>query len=136
MLFILPFIQIVMYASTSQLPHVFFVPVSGAPEPAPIEPPRCRPPPPVLCGNPTTPYGLACPFWASRPRLAVFAPAACRLMPAARSISRSIYNLVHPPSKDDAPWSEVIELFSDQFPGRSSGSIQVFWSTALKNRAH
>jgi hypothetical protein len=34
------------------------------------------------------------------------------------------------------PWSDVIGLFSDQFPGRSPGSIQVFWSTTLKNRAH
>jgi hypothetical protein len=34
------------------------------------------------------------------------------------------------------PWSDVIRLFSDQFPGRSPGSIQVFWSTTLKNRAH
>lgn len=34
------------------------------------------------------------------------------------------------------PWSDVIRLFSDRFPGRSPGSIQVFWSTTLKNRAH
>ncbi|KAB8067216.1 hypothetical protein BDV29DRAFT_163619 [Aspergillus leporis] len=34
------------------------------------------------------------------------------------------------------PWSDVIRLFSDQFPGRTPGSIQVFWSTTLKNRAH
>jgi hypothetical protein len=34
------------------------------------------------------------------------------------------------------PWSDVIRLFSGQFPGRSPGSIQVFWSTTLKNRAH
>lgn len=34
------------------------------------------------------------------------------------------------------PWSDVVRLFSDQFPGRSPGSIQVFWSTTLKNRAH
>ncbi|PKX89123.1 SANT/Myb-like DNA-binding domain-containing protein [Aspergillus novofumigatus IBT 16806] len=32
-------------------------------------------------------------------------------------------------------WSEVTRLFLDQFPGRSRGSIQVYWSTTLKNRA-
>ncbi|KAE8334489.1 hypothetical protein BDV24DRAFT_156818 [Aspergillus arachidicola] len=32
------------------------------------------------------------------------------------------------------PWSEVIRLFSDKYPGRSPGSIQVFWSTTLKNK--
>ncbi|RHZ50302.1 uncharacterized protein CDV56_103720 [Aspergillus thermomutatus] len=33
-------------------------------------------------------------------------------------------------------WSDVTRIFSEQFPGRSQGSIQVFWSSALKNRAH
>lgn len=33
-------------------------------------------------------------------------------------------------------WPEVTRIFSDQFPGRSQGSIQVFWSLKLKNRAH
>lgn len=33
-------------------------------------------------------------------------------------------------------WSDVIKIFSDQFLGRSPGSIQVFWSTTLKNRVH
>ncbi|OJJ52173.1 hypothetical protein ASPSYDRAFT_165028 [Aspergillus sydowii CBS 593.65] len=33
-------------------------------------------------------------------------------------------------------WPEVTRMFSDQFPGRSQGSIQVFWSLKLKNRAH
>jgi hypothetical protein len=28
----------------------------------------------------------------------------------------------------------VVKLFSDQYPGRSSGSIQVYWSTTLKKR--
>lgn len=37
---------------------------------------------------------------------------------------------------ENRPWSEVTRLFSDQFPGRSQGSIQVFWSTTLKNRTH
>ncbi|GMG38900.1 unnamed protein product [Aspergillus oryzae] len=32
------------------------------------------------------------------------------------------------------PWSEVTRLFSDRYPGRSPGSIQVFWSTTLKNK--
>jgi hypothetical protein len=31
-------------------------------------------------------------------------------------------------------WSEVTRLFSDQYPGRSQGSIQVYWSTTLKKR--
>jgi hypothetical protein len=34
------------------------------------------------------------------------------------------------------PWSEVTRLFSDRYPGRSPGSIQVYWSTALKNKAN
>lgn len=32
------------------------------------------------------------------------------------------------------PWSDVTRLFSDQYPGRSQGSIQVYWSTKLKGR--
>ncbi|KAL4891342.1 hypothetical protein BDV59DRAFT_67446 [Aspergillus ambiguus] len=32
------------------------------------------------------------------------------------------------------PWSEVIKLLSDQYPGRSPGSIQVHWCTKLKKR--
>lgn len=32
------------------------------------------------------------------------------------------------------PWSEVTKLFLDQYPGRSPGSIQVYWSTNLKKR--
>ncbi|KAL4889181.1 hypothetical protein BDV59DRAFT_121016 [Aspergillus ambiguus] len=32
------------------------------------------------------------------------------------------------------PWSDVTKLFSDQYPGRSQGSIQVYWSTKLKKR--
>ncbi|RAL06782.1 uncharacterized protein BO97DRAFT_409432 [Aspergillus homomorphus CBS 101889] len=30
------------------------------------------------------------------------------------------------------PWSEVTKLFSDRYPGRSKGSIQVYWSTKVK----
>ncbi|RAK98719.1 SANT/Myb-like DNA-binding domain-containing protein [Aspergillus ibericus CBS 121593] len=33
------------------------------------------------------------------------------------------------------PWSDVTRIFSDQFPGRSQGSIRVFWSSTLKIRA-
>ncbi|OJD23148.1 hypothetical protein ACJ73_05500 [Blastomyces percursus] len=33
------------------------------------------------------------------------------------------------------PWSEVIRLFSDQFPGRSRGAIRVFWYRILKEGA-
>ncbi|KAF7623887.1 hypothetical protein F9C07_1840295 [Aspergillus flavus] len=32
------------------------------------------------------------------------------------------------------PWSDVMKLFSDQYPGRSQGSVQVHWSTKLKKR--
>ncbi|KAJ5982720.1 hypothetical protein N7451_012820 [Penicillium sp. IBT 35674x] len=32
------------------------------------------------------------------------------------------------------PWSEVTKRFSQKFPGRSSGSIQVYWSTSHKKR--
>jgi hypothetical protein len=32
------------------------------------------------------------------------------------------------------PWSEVVKQFSQRFPGRSKGSIQVYWSTSHKNR--
>jgi len=32
------------------------------------------------------------------------------------------------------PWSGVTRLFSEQYPGRSQGSIQVYWSTNLKKR--
>jgi hypothetical protein len=34
------------------------------------------------------------------------------------------------------PWSEVTRLFSDRYPGRSQGSIQVYWSTTLKNKVN
>lgn len=32
------------------------------------------------------------------------------------------------------PWSDMTKLFSDQYPGRSQGSIQVYWSTKLNGR--
>lgn len=32
------------------------------------------------------------------------------------------------------PWSEVAKQFSQRFPGRSQGAIQVYWSTSHKNR--
>ncbi|KAL2816402.1 hypothetical protein BDW59DRAFT_9894 [Aspergillus cavernicola] len=32
------------------------------------------------------------------------------------------------------PWSVVVRLFSEQYPGRSQGSIQVYWSTNIKKR--
>ncbi|KAL4756853.1 uncharacterized protein BDW70DRAFT_153871 [Aspergillus foveolatus] len=38
-------------------------------------------------------------------------------------------------SNSDAPEC-IPRLFSDQFPGRSPRSIQVFWSSTLKNRAY
>ncbi|KAL2811451.1 hypothetical protein BDW59DRAFT_57789 [Aspergillus cavernicola] len=36
---------------------------------------------------------------------------------------------------ESRPWSEVARLFSDHYPGRSPGAIQVYWSTTLKNKA-
>ncbi|EKV06385.1 hypothetical protein PDIG_70080 [Penicillium digitatum PHI26] len=37
--------------------------------------------------------------------------------------------------KEDAlTWSEVIKRFSRKFPGRSNGSIQVYWSTTLRKQ--
>jgi hypothetical protein len=31
------------------------------------------------------------------------------------------------------PWSDVVRLFSEQYLGRTRGSIQVYWSTHLKH---
>jgi hypothetical protein len=31
-------------------------------------------------------------------------------------------------------WSEVVKQFSQEFPGRSEGSIKVYWSTTMKKR--
>lgn len=31
-------------------------------------------------------------------------------------------------------WSEVTKRFVQKFPGRTQGSIQVYWSTTLKNQ--
>ncbi|KAJ6039010.1 hypothetical protein N7499_012062 [Penicillium canescens] len=36
--------------------------------------------------------------------------------------------------KQELSWSEVIKQFSRQFPGRSKGSIQVYWSTTHKKK--
>ncbi|KAJ5267206.1 hypothetical protein N7478_010014 [Penicillium angulare] len=35
--------------------------------------------------------------------------------------------------EENLAWSEVVTRFSQKFPGRSKGSIQVHWSTRLKN---
>ncbi|KAJ5288020.1 hypothetical protein N7478_003706 [Penicillium angulare] len=35
--------------------------------------------------------------------------------------------------EENLAWSEVVTRFSQRFPGRSKGSIQVHWSTRLKN---
>ncbi|KAI9036872.1 SANT/Myb-like DNA-binding domain-containing protein [Aspergillus affinis] len=32
------------------------------------------------------------------------------------------------------PWAEVTRLFSEEYPGRSSGAIQVYWSTTLSKK--
>ncbi|KAJ5640263.1 uncharacterized protein N7484_008125 [Penicillium longicatenatum] len=36
-------------------------------------------------------------------------------------------------STEQRPWSEVLRLFSSQYPGRSPGAIQVYWSTTIRN---
>lgn len=36
--------------------------------------------------------------------------------------------------EENLTWSEVIERFSQRFPGRSKGSIQVHWSTKLRKQ--
>ncbi|KAF9882642.1 hypothetical protein FE257_005815 [Aspergillus nanangensis] len=36
--------------------------------------------------------------------------------------------------RERRPWSEVEEIFSKQFPGRSKGSLQVFFCTTLKKQ--
>jgi hypothetical protein len=40
--------------------------------------------------------------------------------------------LVQLREEESLAWSEVIERFDQRFPGRSKGSIQVYWSTTLK----
>ncbi|KAL4811698.1 hypothetical protein BDW67DRAFT_12758 [Aspergillus spinulosporus] len=36
--------------------------------------------------------------------------------------------------EENRPWAEVIRLFSEKFPGRSPGAIQVYWSTTLSKK--
>lgn len=33
---------------------------------------------------------------------------------------------------EQRPWAEVVRLFSDRYPGRSPGSIQVYWGTVVQ----
>ncbi|KAJ5938512.1 hypothetical protein N7466_001646 [Penicillium verhagenii] len=42
--------------------------------------------------------------------------------------------LVQLRDEQNLPWSEVAKQFSQKFPGRSKGSIQVYWSTSHKKR--
>ncbi|KAJ6004590.1 hypothetical protein N7540_012967 [Penicillium herquei] len=42
--------------------------------------------------------------------------------------------LVQLREEESLPWSEVINKFLQRFPGRSGGSIQVYWSTTLKKQ--
>lgn len=37
-------------------------------------------------------------------------------------------------SDEQRPWSEVTRLFSDRYPGRSSGAIQVYWCTSGRQK--
>ena len=36
--------------------------------------------------------------------------------------------------EENIPWSELTEQFGQKFPGRSQGSLQVYWSTKLGKR--
>ncbi|KAJ5267204.1 hypothetical protein N7478_010012 [Penicillium angulare] len=40
--------------------------------------------------------------------------------------------LVQLREEESLPWSEVVARFLQRFPGRSEGSIQVYWSTTMK----
>ncbi|OKP09799.1 hypothetical protein PENSUB_4809, partial [Penicillium subrubescens] len=42
--------------------------------------------------------------------------------------------LVQLREEESLSWSEVIKRFDQRFPGRSKGSIQVYWSTTLKKQ--
>jgi hypothetical protein len=42
--------------------------------------------------------------------------------------------LVHLREEQNLAWSEVTRLFAQKFPGRSKGSLQVYWSTTLKKK--
>lgn len=37
---------------------------------------------------------------------------------------------------EERPWAEVTRLFPEEYPGRSPGAIQVYWSTALRKKWH
>lgn len=51
--------------------------------------------------------------------------------------SREEMDLLQKLKQDESrPWSEVARLFLEQYPGRSPGAIQVFWSTKLNRRAY
>lgn len=45
--------------------------------------------------------------------------------------AEEIYLLVKLREEQNLAWSEVTKLFAQKFPGRSKGSIQVYWSTTL-----
>jgi hypothetical protein len=42
--------------------------------------------------------------------------------------------LVNLREEQNLAWPEVTRLFAQKFPGRSKGSLQVYWSTTLKNQ--
>ncbi|KAJ5101086.1 hypothetical protein N7456_007138 [Penicillium angulare] len=42
--------------------------------------------------------------------------------------------LVQLREEESLPWSEVVTRFLQRFPGRSEGSIQVYWSTTIKKQ--
>ncbi|KAJ5117321.1 hypothetical protein N7448_010953 [Penicillium atrosanguineum] len=44
------------------------------------------------------------------------------------------YLLVNLREEQNLTWSEVTKLFAQKFPGRSKGSLQVYWSTTLKKQ--
>jgi hypothetical protein len=43
-------------------------------------------------------------------------------------------NLVSLREEQNLAWSEVTRLFAKKFPGRSKGTLQVYWSTTLKKQ--
>lgn len=45
-----------------------------------------------------------------------------------------IHLLVNLREEQNLTWSEVARLFAQKFPGRSKGSLQVYWSTTLNKQ--
>ncbi|KAF3391611.1 hypothetical protein F1880_007460 [Penicillium rolfsii] len=61
----------------------------------------------------------------------VEAPPSRKGLPWSMEENRLLVNLRE---EQNLAWSEVMRLFAQKFPGRSKGSLQVYWSTTLKNQ--